>query len=167
MSVVDIERPLSPRYRLAAQRANELTKPYSTPPIPVLEIAERSGVDVLFADMGVHKDKVAGFCDFKNAKLYVNSGDPINRQTFTIAHELGHWIMHRDVFLKHPDKYPVLPRFQSVKESNIFEKEANCFAANLLVPTQLLNPVRKSNVAILARIFEVSATMMEHRLKND
>src|SRR5262245_25369610 len=122
MSLYDVDHSISeprfPRYKMAAQKANALTDPYSTPPIPVLEIAERSGVDVLFADMGVHKDKVAGFCDFKNAKLYVNAADPTNRQTFTIAHELGHWIIHRDIFLSRPEQYPVLPRFQSVAESN-------------------------------------------------
>jgi Zn-dependent peptidase ImmA (M78 family) len=131
-----------------------------------LEIAEKTGVDVVFADMGVHRDKVAGFCDFEGSKLYVNKSDPTTRQTFTMAHELGHWVMHREFFLQHPDRYPVLPRFQSVDESNVFEREANCFAANLLVPTRLLKPIRAHNVAMLARIFAVSTAMMEIRLKN-
>lgn len=169
MATIEVERehPITaPRYGLAQAQANALTKDYSVPPIPVLEIAESVGVDVLFADLGVHRDKVAGFCDFENARLYVNERDPMNRQTFTMAHELGHWVLHREFFLRHPDRYPVLPRFQRVTESDVFEKEANVFAANLLVPSRLLNPVRRNNVAMLAHVFMVSRTMMEHRLKN-
>lgn len=154
-----------PRYDAVAARANELTRPYSTPPIPVLEIAEKTGVDVVFADMGQHRDKVAGFCDFRAAKLYVNVDDPTNRQTFTIAHELGHWVLHRDVFINDPDRYPVLPRFQSVDTSDIYEREANSFAGHLLVPGRLLKPISDHSVAVLARIFAVSASMMENRLK--
>lgn len=160
------EVPLRPRYSLAQARADDLTSKYSTPPIPVLEIAERSGVNVVFADFGKHSDAVAGFCDFEARKLFVNSKDVRPRQVFTIAHELGHWILHREVFLREPAKYPVLPRFQSVQESNVFEREANCFAANLLVPKRLLGPVRHSPVTTLAEVFGVSRAMMENRLKN-
>lgn len=81
------------------QEANE----YSKPPIPVVEIAESNGVDVVFADFGAHSDKVAGFCDFKKAKLYVNKNDIRERQLFTIAHEFGHWVLHREDFLLHPN----------------------------------------------------------------
>lgn len=46
------------------------------------------------------------------------------------------------------------------------EKEANKFAACLLVPERLLAPVKGASVAALARSFGVSRTMMEFRLKN-
>lgn len=154
------------RRSLVKEKADYLTKYYSSPPIPVLEIAETCGVNVVFDEMGVYKNEIAGFCDFQNSKLYVNSEDPVNRQTFTIAHELGHWILHRDFFLKNPNKYPVLPRYQSSDSSNLFEQEANGFAANLLVPEHLLSPVRSAPVSILAKIFSVSKQMMEIRLKN-
>lgn len=160
------EAPTRPRYVLAQTRANALTARYSTPPIPVLEIAEQAGVNVVFSDFGKHSDAVAGFCDFEARRLYVNAKDIRARQLFTMAHELGHWVMHRDFFLKEPDKYPVLPRFQSVETSNVFEREANCFAANLLVPRRLLDPVRSSPVSTLAEVFGVSRAMMENRLKN-
>lgn len=150
----------------AIQEADRLTADYSTPPIPVFEIAECAGVNVVFADFKSHGDKVAGFCDFQSEKLYVNRLDPPNRKQFTIAHELGHWILHRDIFLEHPDKYPVLPRFQRVDISNTFEQEANAFAANLLVPKRLLTPVKHAPVSALAEIFGVSRQMMEIRLKN-
>ncbi len=158
--------PSRPRFSLAKKAADDLTDVYSSPPIPVLEIAESKGVDVVFDPFDKYSDTVAGFCDFAARKLYVNENDPLNRQNFTIAHELGHWILHREYFLRHPDKYPVLPRFQDPISGNTFEIEANTFAANLLVPKMLLLPVREAPVSKLAEIFLVSREMMEIRLKN-
>lgn len=155
-----------PRWKHVIARAEELAKVYSVPPIPVLEIAESHGVDVVFASFGLEGERVAGFCDFAESKLYVNADDKKERQTFTIAHELGHWILHKEFFDKNPDRYNILPRFQSVAVSDAFEKEANCFAANLLVPMNLIQPVKNAPVEILADIFAVSRTMMEYRLKN-
>lgn len=157
---------LKPRWDLAEQRANELTAPYSSPPTPVLEIAEDNGVNVVFADFGVNAETVSGLCDFPNSRIYVNQDDSSERQAFTIAHELGHWLLHRAIFEKEPDRYPVLPRFSHPNHADPLEKEANKFAATLLVPLNLLRPVKNSPVSALASVFGVSRTMMEYRLKN-
>jgi Zn-dependent peptidase ImmA (M78 family) len=161
-----IERFGRARYDKAAACADKLTDSYSVPPIPVVEIAQRNGVEVVFDPFRKFSDVVAGFCDFTNRKLYVNSSDAINRQTFTVAHELGHWLLHRDYFLDHPDEYPYLPRFQKTDKNDPREQEANCFAANLLVPSRLVKDLRNFPVAALARAFAVSREMMENRLKN-
>lgn len=155
-----------PRWDTAELTANELSAEFSSPPIPVLEIAERNGVDVVFADFGNLKDKVAGFCDFKEQKLFVNDADPFSRQMFTMAHELGHWMLHRSIFEADPERYPVLPRFHEPDMNDPLEMEANSFAANLLVPERLLKPVRSAPVSALASTFGVSISMMEVRLKN-
>lgn len=83
-----------------------------------------------------------------------------------MAHELGHWLLHREYFLNSSDLYPVLPRFNKVDYSNSMEIEANQFAANLLVPERLLRPLRGQIVSpsAMARLFFVSLTMMEIRL---
>jgi Zn-dependent peptidase ImmA (M78 family) len=95
----------------------------------------------------------------------VNDGDVFGRKMFTIAHEFGHWMLHRPYFEADKKAYAVLPRFQNPK-ANTFEREANCFAAELLVPKKLLLPVRTAGVAKLADLFGVSREMMENRLKN-
>lgn len=161
-----LERLSSPRWKKVKGLADSLTCDYSAPPIPALEIAESQGVDVIFASFSPANQDVAGLCDFAHRKLYVNADDIIVRQTFTIAHELGHWLLHKEYFDAHPDDYQVFPRFQSANNSNPFEKEANHFAANLLVPLRLLKPVSDASVASLADAFGVSRTMMEFRLKN-
>lgn len=165
-TLAPIESLTKPRWSHVRSVVNDLTKIYSAPPIPALEIAESNGVNVVFADFGSASDDVAGFCDFASAKLYVNADDIVERQTFTIAHELGHWILHKKYFDAHPDEYESFPRFQTVSESDAFEKEANFFAANLLVPMRLLKPVANASVTSLAKAFGVSRTMMEYRLKN-
>lgn len=156
----------SARWTLAEKEAGRLSEPYSRPPIPVHEIAESNGANVVFADFGVNSEKVSGFCDFENARLYVNKDDRLERQIFTIAHELGHWILHRDKFKHDPSKYSVLPRFSNPNADDPLEKEANTFAACLLVPKRLLLPVKDSPVALLANIFCVSRSMMEYRVRN-
>jgi len=153
------------RWNYVRSVANDLTAIYSAPPIPVLEIAQQNGVNVVFTSFGVHAETVAGFCDFKNAKIYVNKDERIGRQTFTIAHELGHWMLHREFFNADPNQYAVLLRFQKPKNSPM-ETEANLFAAELLAPTRLLQPVKGAAISTLANIFGVSREMMEHRLKN-
>lgn len=153
------------RWDLARKTADNLAADYSSPPIPVVEIAEQNGVDVVFAEFGAHSDAVAGFCDFEDKQIVVNDADSFGRKMFTIAHELGHWVLHRGFFEREPGKYAVLPRFQK-PEKNPFEQEANCFAAELLVPRHLLLPVKHAGVATLAEIFGVSREMMEFRLKN-
>ncbi|MCY4674360.1 MAG: ImmA/IrrE family metallo-endopeptidase [Bacteroidetes bacterium] len=132
----------------------------------MIEIAEQSGVNVVFADFGEHKEKVAGYCDFRSSRLYVNHEERRVRQNFTIAHELGHWLLHKDLFENDPDKHVVLPRFSKPDTNDPLELEANTFAANLLVPDRLLRPVASGFVQIktLMRLFDVSRTMMEWRL---
>lgn len=160
------EAPIKPRWEIATQAADRLTAGYKRPPIPVHRIAEENGVDVVFADFGRHSETVAGFCDFKAAKLFVNRKDRSDRQSFTIAHELGHWILHRDLFLSQPDLYPILPRYADANRADPLEKEANKFAANLLVPGHLLEPIKAAPVTMLAKAFGVSPTMMGFRVRN-
>jgi Zn-dependent peptidase ImmA (M78 family) len=153
-----------PNRKGARLEARKLAEIFSSPSVPVVEVAEQSGVNVVFSDMGKFAEKVAGLLDFNARRIYVNKADPSNRQRFTIAHELGHWVLHRQAFEADPEAYPVLPRFQRVEASNAFEQEANAFASELLVPKHLLKNVRGAPVSALASIFDVSRTMMEYRL---
>ncbi len=152
---------------MAKRKADRLTEVYSSPPVPVLEIAEQNGVHVIFANFGSSSERVAGYCDFRKAKLFVNAADRPRRQSFTIAHELGHWVMHRSIFVENPETWPVLPRFSRPSNNNPHEQEASKFAAHLLVPDHLLKPVLNPAVsaAALAPIFFVSRIMMEIRMK--
>lgn len=161
-----LDAPTVPRWTIAKNAADNLTKPFHEPPVPVKEIAESQQLDVVFVDFGEFQSTVAGALDFEGQRILVNNSESFPRQNFTIAHELGHWILHRHLFETHPEKYPVLLRSTFGVKKNAVEQEADNFAANLLVPDRLLRPLKHWPAVTLAQIFSVSVQMMGIRLKN-
>ena len=150
----------------AERAADALSDIYSSPPIPAIDIAEENGVNVLLVDFGENAETVSGLVDFPNARLYVNINDYLERQIFTVAHELGHWLLHKDRYLSDPERYNVLPRFSNPFRDDPLEQEANKFAASLLVPKRLLVPVLHAPVSTLSEIFLVNRGLMERRIKD-
>ncbi len=108
--------------------ANEL-------PINLDALAEKAGIQIKY---GEFEDKTSGFAYQKATTKYigVNASEPDVRQRFTIAHELGHIFMHRQDPLSY-DPIVELIHFRdglsSTGESKK-EREANAFAAELLMP---------------------------------
>ncbi len=93
--------------------------------------------------------------------IVVNSRQPSTRQRFTVAHELGHY------YLRHKRSSFAEPGGASRQE-----RDAECFAANLLMPaawvrrywrTYAANP--ENRVSLLADLFEVSRAALKVRLK--
>jgi hypothetical protein len=139
-------------------------------PVRVGLLAQRLGLGVLRSTLqpGISgqiepsRDFPAGFV------IKVNRHEAKQRQRFTIAHEIGHFMLHRD---RIGDGIRDTILYRS-KLSNQMEAEANRFAAGLLMPfeqvrTKLneLGLQRDHNAAIeLARVFEVSTDAMEIRL---
>ena len=107
---------------------------------------------------GVSKD---GFTIYKDgqynifiSKLKNNS----KRNRFTLAHEVGHIVLNHHKLLKNN-----LIKFDK-DTKNIFERQANVFAENILMPVHLVNKFRYEDVEDLSRIFEVSKSMAEVRM---
>ena len=148
------------------------------PPVPVEKIAKNLGAVVRYSPLD---DEISGM-------IYIKKGTPIigvnslhhpNRQRFTIAHELGHLVLHRDKIegTVHVDKvFAVLMRdVDAAAGMDAIEIEANCFAAALLMPEVLLRSSLRSRVldiddekplVELAQKFRVSRQAMEFRLGN-
>ncbi len=98
---------------------------------------------------------------------YNNSAHP-NRQRFTIAHELGHFINgHLDGYLK---KYRDTSKNYSLSNYCIHEVEANRTAAKILMPEATLEYLIYTkgitDLDTLAEILEVSTLALHYRLKN-
>jgi Zn-dependent peptidase ImmA (M78 family) len=146
------------------------------PPVPVERIASDLGLIVEYTELG---DDVSGILvlDGDNGVIGVNSKHPTVRQRFTIAHEIGHWCLHRDwtdVFIDSEFE----PRYRDKKASrgrNPEEIQANKFAAALLIPESFLNAcIEEEGIDIgddeqvegLADRFEVSVAAMTYRLTN-
>jgi Zn-dependent peptidase ImmA (M78 family) len=113
----------------------------------------------------------------------VNSSHAITRQRFTIAHELGHYALRHEgeLFVDKTlrDQAVVIRRDgRSSLGQDLYEIQANQFAAELLMPRALLQAQvskkleKKSNISStelvsdLARLFLVSSQAMEYRLTN-
>lgn len=156
-------------FEMAKKFASDLLEKngFIEPPISPIELAASEGINVVYADMPSKFSGVAGFIDMKNHIIFVNKGDPRNRQSFTIAHELGHFLMHKSLINENPDIYTVLYRSKELNdEGDPLEKEANCFAANLLVPLNLLKTYKNLPVSTLSILFQVSQQVISYRLRD-
>lgn len=96
--------------------------------------------------------------------IYVNGTEPDVRKRFTIAHEIGHFVLHENL-LKDGIVEDALLRAEGL--SNVVETQANCFAADVLMPWHLLNEAQAkgaNTIEALADLFQVSKDAMSIRL---
>lgn len=128
----------------------------ASPPVQVRDIA--AGLGVLVQEVVNPGWSGAVSADDRAAVIWVRAGDSTARQRFTIAHELGHLLLHDvSVAFRRDDTFRGSPE----------EVQANAFAADLLMPLWLLDPVAQSvgqDSVVLARMFEVSEKAMKIRL---
>lgn len=109
-------------------------------PVPVADIAKALGVEV---QPQAAEDELSGFLyrdrNRKLAIIGVNAEHHPNRKNFTAAHELGHFLLH-DFDDIHVDRqFKVWLRSEASSQgTDIEEKEANLFAAELLMPVRFL-----------------------------
>lgn len=120
------------RYGSPEEVARAIRQYLSLPRGPIenlTKILEDSGVIVIPCDFGTRLFSAISFPIAKpNYFILVNDSMPGDRLRFTLAHELGHIVMHR---LPTPD----------------IEEEADRFAAEFLMPTQEIRP-HLSNVTL-------------------
>ncbi|WP_205521377.1 ImmA/IrrE family metallo-endopeptidase [Phaeobacter sp. LSS9] len=134
----------------------------SSPPVNPVEVARNMGVEVRFVGFNEDFQNVSGFYDPDENAIYVNKDEFPLRQTFTIAHELGHALLHRDWAMG--EDYRVLMRDDETDHGEPHEKEANAFAAHLLVPRDMLDEYSSLTPQDLSRLFAVSLPVIKHRL---
>ena len=138
------------------------------PPVNVGAIAHGFGLDIFsrslpkgVSGMLVKDDDIENESGFV---CFVDADEPSYRQRFTAAHEIGHFILHRESIGDGiTDNY--LLRAEGM--SNRQEAEANAFAADLLMPRKLIAEAMESGITKvedLADLFEVSKVAISIRL---
>lgn len=154
-----------PNYREAEKLALELLKKggYVNPPINPIAIArDIMGIEVFFVKFSKDDDDVLGLYDFHHKHILVKSDDSPNRKVFTIAHELGHLRMHKE--WAESKEYKVMRRTDDFSK-DVKEREADAFAAHLLVPKFILDRYYKiASVFELSKLFTVSEIVINKRL---
>ncbi|WP_428989851.1 ImmA/IrrE family metallo-endopeptidase [Methylocapsa aurea] len=155
-----------PDYRKAKSAALELLAQNAIlrPPVNPMKLARGMGLEVVFVEFDREDQNISGFYDAEDNTIFVNGDESPLRQTFTVAHELGHKILHEE-WAKSGD-YRILMRNQSEESANDpKEKEANSFAANLLVPRFMLDEFwPQLGEKELSRLFAVSVPVIKIRL---
>jgi len=161
------------------ERASQLLTHYGIvrPPVPVEQIAVSCGIQIARSAADWSE---SGFLlrDAARTIIGINSRNSPKRQRFTIAHEVGHWLLHEGKPLIVDQSVMINKRDDvSSQAADTEEIEANQFAAELLMPlpfvTAALNQQMSLGVASrdelitgLAREFEVSNDAMGWRLIN-
>jgi len=97
-------------------------------PVPVAKIVIYLGYKLLKFSPSEKTNDISGAIYHEKKSIYINNNDSICRQFFTIAHEIGHIILHGK------DKDVVDYRRDLNMGSSEKETETNFFAANLLMP---------------------------------
>ncbi len=166
---------MAPRYSLAKRQAAELVRRarIKKAPVPVEKMAALLDAEIVLQPFSGETSGVVYRNKDGTAVIGVNSSHPIQRQRFTIAHEIGHLLLHADENLHVDKNFPIgLRNAISGKSVNENEIEANQFAAALLMPANLIakdiQQLIGTDVLIairkLARKYRVSEQAMSIRL---
>lgn len=140
-------------------------------PVQVMQIISDLG---LGPDMESLPDNISGAIKMGsdgNYRIVINANHHLNRQRFTAAHELGHYIYHRDLLGQGVGDTRAY-RAEGTAMPNpairpIHERQANSFAANLLMPlVAIQGEIGRGAVdtRTLAERFGVSEEAMRIRL---
>lgn len=141
----------------------------ANPPVNVDMLARDLGL-LVFHQTGLGAD-IAGKIIRDTRKMasagyiiFVNASDNPRRQRFTIAHEIAHYVLHRDLI---GDGITDSALYRSSLGDD-YERQANRLAADILMPAQLVRAVYRSGVvsyAPLAEAFQVSMEAIKIRLQ--
>lgn len=150
------------------------------PPVPV-EIAAKHlcGLSFRTVQRGVLGKETVGILDAKDKEILIDARYSLKSapSRFTIAHEIGHWVLHINgpfPLMNNNEPYPLSSTALTGKERLKAEEiEANRFAAAFLVPESSLleealkyTPIDAQAITNLAKIFHVSVYTMKYRVLN-
>jgi Zn-dependent peptidase ImmA (M78 family) len=137
-------------------------------PVDVTSLAEALGIKVW--ESSTMPDDVSGkiMRDEKHGggakySILVNSKHPYLRKRFTVAHEIAHYILHREQIGYALTDDALYRSGLSGRE----EAQANRLAAEILMPQKLINEHRvfSDNIERLAKLYQVSQEAMRIRLR--
>lgn len=156
----------------------DITKPH----VPIKRIAKNLGISVIDEDF--NDSDISGMLFRDENKdisiIGVNSSHSPNRQRFTIAHEIGHFLMHKGE-TTHFDRVGAFRiNYRNGVSSTATSKdeiEANAFAAAILMPEHFIIPAVEQKLSYgvdisddideigdIAKLFKVSSQSLYIRL---
>lgn len=151
--------------RVSTQYSDIIRKHQNQYPIRLSQLAKDLGIVVKVTDMD---DNISGCLYYDDTlsrwKIMVNRRHTKQRQRFTVAHELAHWFLHRNEL--ETGKVEDDAFYRSTL-SDQREKEANQFAADILMPWKTIQKLTKQGYNApeqLAEALDVSLPAISARL---
>jgi len=137
-------------------------------PVNMSSVANTLGISTYKADL---PDDVSGLIRLDKADggesgyaIYVNWDHHVNRRRFTIAHEIAHFLLHKD---KIGDGVTDSVMYRAKGMNTLEEIEANKLAAALLMPANLIDDIIDSGetkVKMIAAKLKVSEQAFRIRM---
>lgn len=166
----EVKSPSHEYANLATDVRQAIDEHLSEHPVKLGAVAKRLGVKVLLSTL---PRGTSGQIGQENGDfvIRINRHEAKHRQRFTLAHELAHFLLHRDRIVAEGGwSENVLLR--SGQPANI-EYEANRLASDLVIPSAQLaeataeysGPMTSEVIEDLARRFGVSTAAMEIKLQ--
>ena len=147
------------RIALCKRRSRELLNEQrmTAPPVDVEKIAGSQFLQIDRSGRGEHRGRAM----LSDGTISLNAGDAPTAQRFSIAHELGHYVLRHDgfTFSPHEERESDLYAEDPMREE---EREADHFASTLLMPPQWLRRDAKAGRTLreLAALYRVSVEAM-------
>ncbi len=135
-------------------------------PVDVIGIAKANDIKVYKGNLD---KKISGAIRYNRStnefEILVNENDTRENQRFTIAHEIGHFFLHKDILENDDVHVDIMFRIPNEEEKER-EKEVDYFAGALLMNKTLLEKIYNENNTIteLSQLFDVSVSAMTVRL---
>lgn len=159
--------------RLQDKEKTVLNRYLSDYPVKLGQLAKELGVAIKVSSLGTG---VSGQIQREGDHyvIRVNRHEARERQRFTIAHELAHFFLHKQIIDSTPSGITDNVLYRSGAPERI-EFEANRLAADIVMPMNLVQDVLQkefdgvvtdATIESLAARFQVSKAAMEIRLSN-
>ena len=137
-------------------------------PVDVVKIAKLNDIAVYEGDL---EKSVSGAIRYnkekENFEILVNKNDTRERKRFTIAHEIGHFFLHKEILMSDEIHIDIMYRMPNEdEEQKKRERDVDYFAGALLMNKTLLTKMynESNTITELAKIFDVSVSAMTVRL---
>jgi len=168
-------------YRLPAEAQKKLQKlreRFKEIPVPVIAIAKELGIKI-YETFDFSRTQ-SGSIKKENGRyvIYLNGRDHSTRKRFTIAHEIGHFLLHHDYLSRGNEAITEIKQpfgelnrpaesISMKEEEKKREIEANRFAAELLMPSEEFKEAfeQADNIEDIADKFYVSPSAVAVRAK--
>lgn len=134
-------------------------------PLPIEKIAEGLGYTVKTFEQDRNTKDISGAISKLNKKILINAKDSYQRQRFTLAHEIGHAVLH----FQSDDPNEEFIDFRTTGHRDLKEVEADEFAGCLLMPENLFREAWEKysqSFEYLSRVFFVSKAAIGVRAFN-